>query len=67
MVNLVMVNPSLAPLVDTLTPMSPIPLGVITWPLTTAARLKFVKYSDDGPQISCWDNYRNSLDNHQVV
>ena len=20
-----------------------------------------------GPQISCWDNYRNSLDNHQVV
>ena len=45
MINLVIVNPSLAPLVDTRTPISPIPLGVITWPRTTAARLKCQTFS----------------------
>ena len=40
MAHLVMVNPSLAPLVETRTPIRPIPLGVITCPRTTAARLK---------------------------
>ena len=35
-----MVKPSLAPLVDTRTPIRPMPSGVTTWPRTTAARLK---------------------------
>jgi hypothetical protein len=35
-----MVNPSLGRVVDTLTPMRPMPLAVTTLPRTTAARLQ---------------------------
>ena len=38
--SLVMVNPSFGRVVETLTPISPMPLWVTTCPLTTAARLK---------------------------
>ena len=53
-----MVNPSLAPLVDTLTPMRPMPLGVITCPRTTAARLR--EGHIGGSLRARGDNYRNS-------
>ena len=37
--SLVMVNPSFGKVVETRTPIKPIPLDVMTCPLTTAARL----------------------------